>query len=605
MNVNILPDPQKCAGTPGGVNSVVTDHAIGFLAAGHPINSGEGPTIIHALSQAENPDVYHCHGLYPIGKGHFDKSYSRANDIVLQNALRAKVTVCISEFSANLLRHKLHIDPHVTRNGIWVNEYPIAGSASGPVLFPKTTLDANAKADDMQWLRANTDFPLLSIAKMVGVKSTGPLKRDEFLNVMRKSSIYLGVTKENNSMATMESMISGVPVVGYDTGFNSEWLISGTGCELVANGDKVALKNAISKVRSNWRKYSQAARDYAQIFDWQPVIDELLALYARVYRTPEQSDVTIVIPVHNYGKYLAESIESALAQTIRCEVIVVDDRSTDDSLSIAKRYGSRVKVIANETNFGVAETRNRGIAAATGQYIICLDADDRLHAHFAERHLKAFTSRQDAIAYAPIEVVDENGNARRQRLFKATAKVELQEIGRNQIPSCCMFRKSFWSRAGGYDKHYTPAEDANLWLKIFTLGGQAVRVSNEPLMDYRTGHTSLTSRGFPNWWGDMSLRYSSPIVERDPHITVVVEMGQGIEETLWSLEKQDYPNWSCKIQDANSKAIKETFPWVNTAISRQESVLKLTAGKVLPPNYLSEYLKQTPPWTRAPRYQLV
>jgi glycosyltransferase involved in cell wall biosynthesis len=601
LNINILPNPTLTAGIPGGVNSVVTDHAIGFLAAGHSINSGAGPTIVHALAQAEQIDVFHCHGLYPIGRDAFDMSYSRANDVILENALRAKVTVCISEFSANILRHKLHIDPHVTRNGIWTKEYSAGGDPHGAVLFPKVAIDANAKADDMLWLRDNADFPLLSIAKIPGVKSTGQLSRDEFLNVLHGSSIYLGTTKENSSMATMESMISGVPVVGYNTGFNSEWLISGNGCELVPAGDRVALKQAIAKVRSNWHKYSKAARDYAQIFDWQPVIDELLDLYQRV-QTPEPAKVSIVIPVHNYARFLDEAIQSALAQTVPCEVIVVDDMSTDDSVAIAKRYP--VKVICNEVNLKVAETRNRGIAAAEGQFIVCLDADDRLHQDYVEKHLAAFKTRQDAIAYAPIEIIDENGQKRNQRLFRTPARPDLHMIGRNQIPSCSMFRKSFWSRVGGYDKRYTPAEDAQFWLKIIALGGQAVRVGKEPLMDYRTGHTSLTSQGFPDWWNDMNLRFTSPIVERDPHITIVVTMGEGIEATLWSLEKQDYPNWSCKIQDANLNKLKGIFPWINRSISRQGSVLQVEAGEILPTNYLSKLVKQTPPWTRELRYQL-
>ena len=135
MNLKILPDPKVCVNVPGGVNSVVVDHAVGFLAAGYSINAGsDGPTIVHALSQSNSIDVFHCHGLYPIGDGYFDRSYSSANDKILRNALQAKVTICISEFSANILRHKLHIDPIVTRNGIWTADYTSGGSPSGPVL---------------------------------------------------------------------------------------------------------------------------------------------------------------------------------------------------------------------------------------------------------------------------------------------------------------------------------------------------------------------------------------------------------------------------------------------------------------------------------------
>lgn len=585
------------------MNSVVFDHAAGFLRAGHSINKGAGLTIAHALAETKDIDVFHCHGLYPIGKQHFDGSYSRANEIVLQNALRAKLTVCISEFSANILRHKLHIDPHVTRNGIWVNDYPFAGAASGPVLFPKAALDANARPDDAQWLRDHTDLKLLSIAQIPGIRSTGPLARAAFLKLLQSCSVYLGTTKENNSMATMEAMISGVPVVGYAHGFNAEWLINGTGCELVAPGDQAALHDAIRKVQARWTHYSAAARAYAAIFDWQPVIQELLGLYARVQQLPAAPTVSIVIPVHNYGQYLQEAIDSALAQRYdrnAYEVIVVDDASTDNSAAIAQRYGTQITFLQNKSNLGVAETRNRGIRHARGEYIVCLDADDRLLPTFLESHVAALRNLDDAIAYAPIQVIDEHGRPRNQRLFHAAAKPALQAQGRNQIPSCCLFRKSFWARAGGYDSRYTPAEDAQLWLKIFALGGKAVSAATASQMEYRSHGDSLSAKGFPTWWMDM-VRYETPIVERDPHITIVLDDMDGAEQTLWAIENQDYPNWSVMLPKQIPDKLKQAFPWLNKSPSHLRSVLHVKSGTILPPNYLREYMQQTPQWTREAR----
>ncbi len=578
------------------------DHAVGFLNAGHSINEGDGLNIVHAIAQNAEIDVFHCHGLYPIGKDHFDHSYSRLNQIVLDNALRAKVTVCISEFSANILRHKLHIDPIVTRNGIWLDDYRKAGSPSGPVLFPKATLDANAKADDMIWLRQNSELNLLSIAKIQGVKSLGSLSRKDFLRTLQGCAIYLGTTKENNSMAAMEAMVSGVPVVGYNTGFAREWLISGMGCELVAPGDRVALKDAIKKVLASWSSYSKAAREYAEIFDWQPVINELLALYARVEREPLEGKVSIIIPCHNYGNWVGEAIESALAQTVRCEVIVINDNSTDDSQAVINRYSKRVKLMINERNLGVAETRNRAIAAASGDFIVCLDADDRLHPNFVEKHLAVFHDRADAIAYAPIELVDAKGESGKGRLFRTAAIPALQKAGKNQIPSCCMFRKSFFIRAGGYEQRYSPAEDAHLWLKIFSLGGVPRRASNEPLMDYRMHSDSLSAKGFPNWWDELQISYTDPVIERDPHITVVLDRAEGAKETLWSLENQDLPNWSCSLPMPND--LTKTFPWLNKSTSRQSSLLQIPAGTILPRNFLSEYVAQPPEWMKAPRVSL-
>lgn len=605
MNLNISPNPLTCADRSGGVNAVVFDHAVGFLNAGHYINSGnDGLNIAHAIAQVKDLDIFHCHGLYPIGPDHFPASYSRLNDVVLQNALRAKITVCISEFSANLLRHKLHINPIVTRNGIFIDEYPAAGDSKGPVLFPKTALDANAKPDSVLWLKKNSNLNLLSVADIPGVKSLGNLNRPEFLHHLRQCSIYLGTTKENNSMAAMEAMISGVPIVGYDFGFAAEWLENGIGCELVEPDDYPALLDALQRVQGNWKSYSKQARAYAERFDWQPVIDYLLRIYEQAaadrieWQAPK---VSIIIPCHNYGAYVGQAIESALAQSVKCEVIVIDDCSSDNSYDVIRRYTRQIIGLRNSVNLGVAETRNKAIRIATGDFIVCLDADDRLKPDFVEKHLAAFRDRSDAIAYAPIDLIDLDGKPSGGQMFKATAMPTMHKNGRNQIPSCCMFRRIFWERAGGYESRYTPAEDAHLWLKIFALGGLPKRAANEPLMEYRVHKDSLSSKGFPNWWLDLGISYNQPIMERDPEFEFVIDGTEGVNQTLWSLESQMIPNWEARLETTPAESLSQTFPWLNQVSGRAKSRLRVKAGEILPASYLSDLNQRPAPWIDRPR----
>lgn len=86
--------------------------------------------------------------------------------------------------------------------------------------------------------------------------------------------------------------------------------------------------------------------------------------------------VSAIIPNYNYGRYLGEAVESVLAQTYpNVEVIVVDDGSTDDSLSVLQRFGDQITVISNK-NSGVSTARNSGVAASSGKYVAFLDADD-------------------------------------------------------------------------------------------------------------------------------------------------------------------------------------------------------------------------------------
>lgn len=92
--------------------------------------------------------------------------------------------------------------------------------------------------------------------------------------------------------------------------------------------------------------------------------------------------VSVIVPCYNYGRFLRQSVGSALAQTgVSVDVIIVDDRSTDDSLAVARSLAqsdSRVTVIAHEKNQGPVATFNDGLAKATGQYLVRLDADDLL-----------------------------------------------------------------------------------------------------------------------------------------------------------------------------------------------------------------------------------
>ncbi|MDR2409276.1 MAG: glycosyltransferase, partial [Bacteroidales bacterium] len=91
--------------------------------------------------------------------------------------------------------------------------------------------------------------------------------------------------------------------------------------------------------------------------------------------------VSIIIPVYNVEKYLAECLDSAIGQTLRdIEIICVDDGSTDHSPEILDEYvkkDSRITVL-HQSNGGPSKARNTGIDIATGEYILFLDSDDTI-----------------------------------------------------------------------------------------------------------------------------------------------------------------------------------------------------------------------------------
>ena len=99
--------------------------------------------------------------------------------------------------------------------------------------------------------------------------------------------------------------------------------------------------------------------------------------------------VSAIIPVFNGAQYVAQAIESVLAQSYpRIEVIAIDDGSTDESPEILARYGTRICCIRQE-NHGVCAARNRGILAARGEYVAFLDQDDWWYPQKIERQLAA------------------------------------------------------------------------------------------------------------------------------------------------------------------------------------------------------------------------
>ena len=103
--------------------------------------------------------------------------------------------------------------------------------------------------------------------------------------------------------------------------------------------------------------------------------------------------VSVIIPVYNYDRYLAEAIESVVSQTYQhLEVIVVDDGSTDQSGEVARTFADRGVRYCHQVHAGIGPARNKGVELAQGDFLAFLDADDRWPLEKTERQLQAFES---------------------------------------------------------------------------------------------------------------------------------------------------------------------------------------------------------------------
>jgi glycosyltransferase involved in cell wall biosynthesis len=105
--------------------------------------------------------------------------------------------------------------------------------------------------------------------------------------------------------------------------------------------------------------------------------------------------ISCIIPVFNGERYLAEALDSILKQSYRpLEIIVIDDGSSDGTATVVARYGTQVRYLW-EPNSGPAPARNRGLSAATGEFVSFLDADDLWDPKKLERQMARFETRPE------------------------------------------------------------------------------------------------------------------------------------------------------------------------------------------------------------------
>ena len=199
--------------------------------------------------------------------------------------------------------------------------------------------------------------------------------------------------------------------------------------------------------------------------------------------------VSVVIPVYNMERFVAEAIDSALAQSLPprdVEVVVVDDGSTDGSRRVIDRYGERVRVVA-QRNRGLAAARNAGIHASRGTFLGFLDADDRFHPEKLARQLAIFDRGPDVgIVYTGFRYVDEHGAALPQQGWSKIEGDVLPEllIANRVHPHQPVVRREAVVAAGGFDECLGPAADWDLWIRLSRAGLRWTCVDH-PLADYR------------------------------------------------------------------------------------------------------------------------
>ena len=202
---------------------------------------------------------------------------------------------------------------------------------------------------------------------------------------------------------------------------------------------------------------------------------------------------SIVIPCFNHARFLAEAIESALTQSPGpVEVLVVNDGSTDDTSAVAGRYPA-VRVI-EQTNQGLSKARNTGLAAAAGDYVIFLDADDRLLPGAVAAGVSlAESDPRIALVAGQCRIIAEDG-APRTIARPAPVDADPYEtlLSRNFIwtPGAALCRRHHVVEAGGFDATVPASADYALYLRLARR--HAVVYHATPVVEYRQHARSMS-----------------------------------------------------------------------------------------------------------------
>jgi glycosyltransferase involved in cell wall biosynthesis len=203
--------------------------------------------------------------------------------------------------------------------------------------------------------------------------------------------------------------------------------------------------------------------------------------------------VSVYMTNHNYGKYIAESIDSVLNQTFSdYELIIIDDGSTDNSKEVIGKYEDTPKVtIIYQDNKGLNVTNNIAIKLSKGKYIMRLDADDYLDENALMIMSNRLNKSEDGLVFSDYYLVDEFGSVIslvRRHDFKNDVKLYDQPAH----GACTMIRKEFLLEVNCYSEEFQCQDGFELWLKFI----RRFEVSNInlPLFYYRQHSQNLTKK---------------------------------------------------------------------------------------------------------------
>lgn len=179
--------------------------------------------------------------------------------------------------------------------------------------------------------------------------------------------------------------------------------------------------------------------------------------------------VSVIIATYNTAQYLAQAIESVLAQTFsQLELIIIDDGSRDHTQALVASYSDPRLTYYYQVNQGQTAAKNRGLSLSRGEFIAFCDADDFWHPQKLEWQMPYFNHSKIGVVYSEVQTINSKGDicisqAHEQRF---SGEVTHPLMIENFVPfGTAVFRRDCYTQQGGFNLAYKMGIDWDLWLR--------------------------------------------------------------------------------------------------------------------------------------------
>ncbi len=196
--------------------------------------------------------------------------------------------------------------------------------------------------------------------------------------------------------------------------------------------------------------------------------------------------ISVIVPCYNHGRFLRECVESVISQTYKnWECIIVNDGSTDNTseevIALIKDYKNLMISLIEKQNTGVADTRNAGVEKSKGDFVLFLDADDKIHPNFLEEAINILQLHPEVgFVYTDIQHFGVRSDCVSHGDFNPR-----QFLRSNQATVTSLFRKQIYAQVGGFKKEMEVGlEDWEFWVSAYENKWQGYRLP-KPYLYYR------------------------------------------------------------------------------------------------------------------------